>query len=68
MALEAIFPAATATSRGSAVDDTSMGRVESLEARFKSASEMALIMVGLREGRLPVDSRSLSPGADDIWI
>ena len=26
---------------------------------------MALIMVGLREGRFPVESRSLSPGEDE---
>ena len=39
---------------------------ESLEERRDNASDMALMIVGLRDGRFPVDSRSLSPGLVDM--
>jgi len=67
------LPAAMATSMAVVVGDISIGwggeeeeeeEVGGLDRR-RRASEIVFMIVGLRDGRLPFDSRILSPGDDD---
>jgi len=67
MALVDNFPAAMATCMAVVVVDSSIGVSLGWEIgsdRMRRASEMAFMIVGFTDGRLPFDSRILSPTDD----